>query len=169
MRTVTFSNDDVSAAINTACVATWNNRKEGFHNCDQKEETRIAKLDAFATRNFCTFFVTPKREVLHYFSGYFNPELFKRELTFVGALAKEVLGEDKCVKNWPRYYEMHREAMLGTVAGSIKKGTETEKANRNTEVKAYVTRVHEALSKKKTKIDEVFEKYLFGTSWSEER
>jgi hypothetical protein len=170
MRTVTFSSDHVSASINSKFVSTWNNRKPGFHNCDQTEEIGISKLSCFPTKNFCTFFVTPRREVLHYFSGYFSPELFMRELDFVLALAKEVVDEKGAIKReaWVRYQEMHRTAAAQRATGALKKST-TDRAKTDDTVAAYLSRVHEQLAKKKTRLDDVFSDYLFGTSWSEEQ
>ncbi len=170
MRTVTFSSDPVSASINSKFVSTWNNRKPGFHNCDQTEEIRISKMSCFPTRNFCTFFVTPRREVLHYFSGYFSPELFMRELEFVLALAKEVVDDKGAIKRdaWARYQEMHRTAAARMAVGALKKST-TAKSKTDDTVTGYLSRVHEQLAKKKTRLDDVFSDYLFGTAWSEEQ
>ncbi len=92
MRTVTFSDEKVYKALNESFVNTWINRNPSFHNCDLSQEKRILEYsyECFATKNFCTFFVTPDREVLHYFSGYYSPELFLQQVTFAKALAKKV-------------------------------------------------------------------------------
>jgi hypothetical protein len=70
MRTVTFSNATVAAALNEKFVCTWVNREPGFHNCEISTERWISAKDCFATKNFCTFFTTPELEVLHYASGF---------------------------------------------------------------------------------------------------
>jgi hypothetical protein len=113
MRTVTFSDEKVAELVNDNFVSTWYNRNPSFHNCDLGEEERIFKtaFDCYATRNFCTFFVTPKREVLHYFAGYYSPALFREELNFVLRLAKETLdGNGNLKRGWVRpFRKLHGE------------------------------------------------------------
>ena len=113
MRTVTFSDEKVAELVNDNFVSTWYNRNPKFHNCDLTEEERIFKtaFDCYATRNFCTFFVTPKQEVLHYFSGYYSPALFREELNFVLRLAKETLDKNGNLKRgWKQPFQtLHHE------------------------------------------------------------
>ena len=73
MRTVTFSDASVSRILNDNFICTWVNREPGFHNCDLTAERMISEYESFATKNFCTFFATPDRDVLHYASGFFKP------------------------------------------------------------------------------------------------
>src|SRR5688572_22601894 len=91
MRTVTFSDAAVSRVLNEKFICTWVNREPGFHNCDLTAERMISEYDAFATKNSCTFFMTPDRHVLHYASGFFKPEPFLHEVRFVHELKKAVL------------------------------------------------------------------------------
>ncbi len=113
MRTVTFSNKKVAKQVNESFVSTWYNRNSRFHNCDFSEERRIVtnSYECFATQNICTFFVTPKREVLHYFSGYLSPEFFQDEVRFVLKLAGETLDEDGNLKRgWARpFRKLHKD------------------------------------------------------------
>ncbi len=113
MRTVTFSNEKVAKQVNESFVSTWYNRNSRFHNCDFSTERRIVtnSYECFATQNICTFFVTPKREVLHYFSGYLSPEFFQDEVRFVLKLAEATLDEDGNLKRgWARpFRKLHKE------------------------------------------------------------
>ncbi len=97
MRTVTFSNEEVAAAVNSLALPTWLNRKPGFHNCELKTERDILvnSYESFATMNFVTFFTTPDLEVLHYFSGYYSPKLFLQELQFVKKLSGDALDDKR--------------------------------------------------------------------------
>ena len=111
MRTVTFSNKSVATLINENFVSTWSNRNPHFHNCDLGEESRIVRhsYEMFSTKNFCTFFLTPDKKVLHYFSGYMNPEFFKEEVRFVLDLSRKVMDDEgRLRKGWSKVYrEMH--------------------------------------------------------------
>lgn len=109
MRTVTFSNAEVATVVNDHFIATWVNRQPGFHNCDNAEEERIRKFDAFATKNFCTFFTNADLDVLHYGSGHQGPAVFLRELTFVLELKKKVLdGRNRYMEDaFPEFQELH--------------------------------------------------------------
>lgn len=78
MRTVTFSDPAVAARVNSETVPVWLNRGPGFHNCETDTEKRIfsSSQEAYATRNICTFFMTPDQRVFHYVAGYYAPSLF---------------------------------------------------------------------------------------------
>jgi uncharacterized protein YyaL (SSP411 family) len=91
MRTVTFSDEKIAKLVNENFVSTWINRNPKFHNCDLAQEQRIftQAYESYATKNFCTFFVTPDLDVLHYFSGYYSPEFFRHEVEFVQELAEK--------------------------------------------------------------------------------
>src|SRR5688572_13296825 len=107
MRTVTFSSAEVAMAVNENFVATWVNREPGFHSCDEKEERRIATNDfeAYATKNFCTFFTTPDLGVLHYASGHYFPPLFLGELAAARELGNAVLDSKGVVRpGWLNRY-----------------------------------------------------------------
>lgn len=92
MRTVTFSDETTAKLVNENFVSTWINRNPKFHNCDLSQEQRIftTSYECYSTKNFCTFFVTPDLEVLHYFSGYYSPEFFRAEVEFVLELAPKL-------------------------------------------------------------------------------
>ena len=78
MRTVTFSDKEVAESVNKNFVAAWYNRGAGFHNEEFQVEKHIFRrsMEAYTTRNICTFFLTPDGKVFHYVSGYFSPEMF---------------------------------------------------------------------------------------------
>ena len=98
MRSVTFSDKTIAKYVNENFVATWINRNPKFHNCDFNTEKWIAEHngEAYATKNFCTFFTTPDLDVLHYLSGYYAPGWFKPELE--AALAMRYEGYDSDFK-----------------------------------------------------------------------
>jgi len=79
---VTFSDGKVAELVNANFVAAWLNRGPGFHNEDYGSEQRIfqSSMEAYPTKNICTFFLTPQGRVFHYVAGYFAPELFRSEL-----------------------------------------------------------------------------------------
>ena len=198
MRTVTFSNEKVYKALNDGFVSTWINRNPKFHNCDLSQEQRIltTSYESYATKNFCTFFVTPERQVLHYFSGYYCPELFLKELAFVQALQKKVCDEKARLKKdaMEEYKAIHAEHAKGHAddAKRIKKmkppsaGSEgwdeyqkhqaeyTERKVNFAEGEEYLGRVHGALGKgdKKTKgpvmLEKVIKGYMGGNEFTEE-
>ena len=91
MRTVTFSDAGVAKKVNESFVCTWINRSPDFKNREKATELRIKSesYEAFPTKNFCTFFVTPDLRVLSYLSGYYNPAYFTQELSFALDLAGE--------------------------------------------------------------------------------
>jgi hypothetical protein len=84
MRTVTFSDREIAAWVNEHFVATWTNRRPKFHNCEMETEQYIVthKGEIFATRNIVTFVADGDGRVLHYFSGFYAPDHFARELRF---------------------------------------------------------------------------------------
>ena len=78
MRAVTFSDPRVAKKVNEDFVPAWYNRGTGFHNCNFWTEKNIftRTADCFPTRNICTFFLTPDREVAYYIAGYYGPDAF---------------------------------------------------------------------------------------------
>ncbi len=100
MRTVTFSDKAVIDAVDAACVPTWTNRVPEFHNCEfhTEEEILATSPDTFPTKNFCTYFCTPDRKVLHYFTGYYCPKAFLDELEFVESLLRDAVDDTGAVK-----------------------------------------------------------------------
>ncbi len=101
MRTVTFSNADVAKAVNESCVSMWVNRVAGFHNCSFSTEEWILKSspDCYSTKNFCTYFCTADKKVLHYMTGYYAPKLFLEELEFARQLLEKAVDGKGKVKN----------------------------------------------------------------------
>src|SRR5262245_23198370 len=92
MRTVTFSNPEVAREVNSKFVPVWINRGPGFRNTELDTERRIFNdsEEAYATRNICTFFMTPDLQVAHYVAGYYAPDLFGEALRFVGGLKRTI-------------------------------------------------------------------------------
>ena len=79
---MTFSDEKVAEIVNAHFVAAWLNRGPGFHNEDDGPEQGIfeSSMEAYPTKNICTFFLTPQGRVFHYVAGYFAPGLFRPEL-----------------------------------------------------------------------------------------
>ncbi len=79
---MTFSDKKVAELVNANFVAAWFNRGPGFHNEDYSTEQWIftSAMEAYTTKNICTFFLTPDGKVFHYVAGYYSPDVF---LTYV--------------------------------------------------------------------------------------
>jgi hypothetical protein len=198
MRTVTFSNETVYKSLNDSFVNTWINRNPKFHNCDLSEERRILETsyECFSTKNFCTFFVTPDREVLHYFSGYYSPELFLHELAFVKELKEKVCDQKGRFKKegLAAYKALHLEHSKSHKADAQKirkskppsagsEGWEAYEKNQASlrlrkenfaEGECYLEKVHAALSKGDAKagrpvlLEKVIKRYMGGNEFTEE-
>jgi hypothetical protein len=198
MRTVTFSNEKVYKALNESFVSTWINRNPKFHNCDLSTERRIVEnsFECYPTKNFCTFFVTPDREVLHYFSGYYSPSFFLHEIEFVKALQKKACDDKGRLKKdaATTLRAMHAEHAAAhdedakraqkvkpPSAGS--EGWEEYKDQRATfgerktnlvEGEKYLAQVHKALGKidaktgKPVLLEKVIRRYMGGNEFTEE-
>lgn len=85
---MTFSDGKVADFVNANFVAAWTNRGPGFHNEDYTAEQWIFRtsMEAYPTRNICTFFLTPEGKVFHYVAGSWAPELFLAELEIARGL-----------------------------------------------------------------------------------
>ena len=79
---MTFSDRTIAETVNRNFVAAWFNRGPGFHNEDYSTEKWIFRgaMEAYPTKNICTFFLAPDRRVFHYVAGTFSPEVFRGEL-----------------------------------------------------------------------------------------
>ena len=79
---MTFSDKRVAEAVNSSFVAAWVNRGPGFRNLDFHTEQWIFQgdLEAYPTKNICTFFLTPEGKVFYYVAGSYAPEVFLRVL-----------------------------------------------------------------------------------------
>lgn len=144
MRTVTFSNSEVARVVNENFVATWTNRKPGFHNCEKKTEARIQQLgDSYPTRNFCTYFLTPQKGVLHYFTGYFAPGIFLREVR----MAQEAKGG--AIAGFVSLHQARAEELRRELKDPPPKSNRGEGWKESFEEgRRYLIRVHEHLVKK---------------------
>jgi hypothetical protein len=88
---VTFSDPGVAEFVNEHFVAAWHNRGAGFHNEDYAAEQWIfgSSMEAYPTKNICTFFLTPEGRVFHYVAGFWAPEIFRVELETALSLRRE--------------------------------------------------------------------------------
>lgn len=79
---MTFSDKRVAEAVNKGYVTAWVNRGPGFRNLDFHTERWIFQgdLEAYPTKNICTFFLTPEGKVFYYAAGSYSPEVFLRVL-----------------------------------------------------------------------------------------
>jgi hypothetical protein len=82
LRTVTFSDPQVADFINKNFVAAWFNRGPGFFNDDLSTEKWIfsGSMEAYPTKNICTFFLAPDGKVFDYRAGSWSPDLFLKSL-----------------------------------------------------------------------------------------
>jgi hypothetical protein len=85
---VTFSDKRVADAVNANFVAAWVNRGPGFRNLDFHTEQWIFQgdLEAYPTKNICTFFLTPEGKVFYYVAGSYAPDVFLRVLDTASGL-----------------------------------------------------------------------------------
>jgi hypothetical protein len=95
LRTVTFSDKAVADRVNLRFVPAWCNRGPGFRNTDAWSEQRIFAwdLEAYPTKNICTFFLTPEGRVFHYVAGSYSPGFFQRILDDAEALRTAMFDE----------------------------------------------------------------------------
>lgn len=79
---MTFSDPEVAAFINKNFVAAWANRGPGFFNDDLSTEKWIfsGSMEAYPTKNICTFFLAPDGRVFDYVAGSWSPDLFLKSL-----------------------------------------------------------------------------------------
>ena len=75
-------------AVNADFVAAWVNRGPGFQNLDFHTEQWIfqSDMEAYPTKNICTFFLTPAGKVFYYVAGSYSPEVFLRVLDTASGL-----------------------------------------------------------------------------------
>ena len=198
MRTVTFSDAKIAKLVNDNFVSTWVTRNPKFHNCDLQQERRIVSrsFECYATKNFCTFFVTPDLDVLHYFSGYYNPDFFRHEVTFVQELAKKALDDRGSLRKdglaaFRALHERHateHKREVKTASGAkpprsgevgyddYRKNTEQWQSRKTYLVEGlqYLDRVHGALLRFTVKkgrpyaLEEVIKNYMGGNEFTEE-
>ena len=85
---MTFSDKRVADAVNANFVAAWVNRGPGFRNLDFHTEQWIFQgdLEAYPTKNICTFFLTPEGKVFYYVAGSYSPEIFLQVLDTASGL-----------------------------------------------------------------------------------
>lgn len=85
---MTFSDKRVAEAVNKGFIPAWINRGPGFRNVDFSTESWIFQgdLEAYPTKNICTFFLTPQGKVFYYVAGSYAPELFLQVLETASAL-----------------------------------------------------------------------------------
>ena len=85
---MTFSDKRVADAVNANFVAAWVNRGPGFQNLDFNTEQWIfqSDMEAYPTKNICTFFLTPEGKVFYYVAGSYSPELFVKILETASTL-----------------------------------------------------------------------------------
>ena len=75
---MTFSDKKVAQFVREHFVAAWVNRAPVFHNEDYSTERWIfeTSMEAYPTKNICTFFLTPDLKTFGYVAGYYCPEMF---------------------------------------------------------------------------------------------
>jgi hypothetical protein len=193
MRTVTFSDKAVAKYVNENYVSTWINREPKFHDCSPATETHIARYsgEAYATKNFCTFFVTPELDVLHYASGYYRPAWFKMEAEFalaarVDAYDDEFKPKRDCGARVAKLHDLHAKdhkdqygrvmaTKPSSAEGNDAEATQRLVGNRESLCEAlnYLHNLHKDLGKahasgKPKKLADVIKNYKYGNEFTEE-
>jgi hypothetical protein len=92
---VTFSDPKIAAFVNKNFVSAWFNRGPGFFNADLSTERWIfaSSMEAYPTKNICTFFLAPDGKVFHYVAGFYSPDLFLKFLSTALDLRKALFDE----------------------------------------------------------------------------
>lgn len=116
---MTFSDPDVAAYVSENFVAAWHNRGPGFHNTDLSTEKWIfqSSMEAYPTKNICTFFLAPDGGVFFYVAGYYSPHLFLRILQTVWTLRTAQF--DEAMRPRPEAFDEVRRAHA-TIARSMR-------------------------------------------------
>ena len=101
MRTVTFSDPKVAKLVHENFVPAWHNRGEGFHNEDFSRETWMYAnvMEAYPTKNICTFFLTPEGRVFHYLAGSYAPAMLFKQLNHAVELRRAAFDDAMALKD----------------------------------------------------------------------
>lgn len=85
---MTFSDRRVADVVNRDFVAAWVDRGPGFKNTEFHTERWIfqSDLEAYPTKNICTFFLSPEGKVFYYVAGSYAPEVFLKTLEVAAGL-----------------------------------------------------------------------------------
>lgn len=109
---MTFSDPRVAAFVNANFVSAWYNRGPGFFNKDLSTERWISasSMEAYPTKNICTFFLDPGGRVFYYAAGHYSPDLFLRILENAVELRKRLFDskmaiEEDGYRNVKSYHE----------------------------------------------------------------
>jgi hypothetical protein len=104
MRTVTFSDAKVAAALSKNCVSTWRNirpekkfRERPNEVLDQLRDRNPRKEllgEGAGDTNICAIFALPDGRIVHAVQGYARPARFSEEIEFALEAAKAARGED---------------------------------------------------------------------------
>lgn len=148
---MTFSDERVAAYVNSNFVSAWYNRGPGFENKDLSTERWIStsSMEAYPTKNICTFFLDPGGRVFYYVAGHYSPDLFLKILETAIELRKRLFDEKMAVqedgyRNVKSYHEwLAREMELSAKELDEHAGTEN---------KAYLKAVEEAKKEKDKKL-----------------
>jgi hypothetical protein len=101
MRTVTFSDAKVAAALSKDFACAWKNIRPG-QKFKQGENGRLDDLlakrpgglpEGTGATNICAVFALPDGRIVHAVQGYSNPSTFAREIAFALEAAKAARGE----------------------------------------------------------------------------
>ena len=101
MRTVTFSNAKVAAALSKDFACAWKNIRPGEKfkaGVNQRLDALRAGSaevleDGTGATNICAFFALPDGRILHAVQGYARPATFAREIAFALEAARAARGE----------------------------------------------------------------------------
>ncbi len=109
---MTFSDPRVADFVNRNFVSAWHNRGPGFYNSEISTERWISSssMEAYPTKNICTFFMDPGGRVFYYAAGHYSPDLFLRILRTAVELRHRLFDgkmalEDDGYRNVRSYHE----------------------------------------------------------------
>ena len=183
---MTFSKPEVAAFVNAHFVAAWHNRAPGFKDLDYKAENQIFTLsvDAYPTKNICTFFLAPDGRVFHYVAGHQGPTRFLETLRLAARMRAEAFDDRMAPRpdGLPTLKAIHagRAAALKARGFEPESGTLTYRGLTHAHgehcawaleaYREYARQYHErqARSTALAAIDDVRYAYDYGNSFSEE-
>jgi hypothetical protein len=117
MRTVTFSDAKVAAALSEHFICAWKNIRPSEMFSD-KAVTLNQRLSADSLNegagatNVCSIFALPDGRIVHAVLGYVQPETLLREIEFARSAAKTAAGE-KPEEALKALYEQHLKEVAG--------------------------------------------------------
>lgn len=157
----------MAAFVNKHFVSAWHNRGPGFFNKETSTERWISasSMEAYPTKNICTFFMDPGGRVFYYAAGHYSPDLFLRILENAVELRKRLfdskmaIEEDgyRNVRSYHEYLANDLELSAGEMGDVTRAATEAyqravAEAKKERDSKVAARKLREALSAYQTSV-----------------